>query len=78
MNLIRIIALGLVIWLVLSMIKQYKRRLQSDPAKQSRKESVDNARVVQCHHCGVHVPENEALVKPDGKVYCSPECAKAD
>jgi len=77
MNLIRIIAVALLIWLVLTMIKQFRnKQIKSDQLKDQSKNHNDGGAILQCSHCGVHIPEHEALAKADGKVYCSPECAK--
>jgi uncharacterized protein len=32
-------------------------------------------KVVRCEHCGLHVPENEAVIA-DGRRYCSQEHAR--
>ncbi len=40
----------------------------------SRNECVENDKMVKCLHCGLHIPENEALKQGD-KVFCSLEHA---
>jgi uncharacterized protein len=40
----------------------------------SRKENVDNSKMVKCLHCGLHIPDNEAIKQGD-KVFCSLEHA---
>jgi uncharacterized protein len=29
-------------------------------------------RMIRCAHCGLHLPESEAVRSPDGRDYCSP------
>jgi uncharacterized protein len=40
----------------------------------SRKENDENSKMVKCLHCGLHIPENEAIKQGD-KVFCSLEHA---
>lgn len=52
------------------------RKLLSKPAASKRPRAVEDVRkMVRCEHCGLHVPENEA-VNADGKPYCSQEHAR--
>ena len=69
MNLIRLIVIGLIIWLLYRM---FVRVLQK-PASKSKKPPKGIARdMVKCAHCGIHIPADEALYRDD-KCYCSPE-----
>lgn len=69
MNLIRLIIIGLIIWLVYRMIY----RVLNKPAKQEQVRHQEPSRnMVKCAHCGIHIPEGEALER-DGHHYCSPE-----
>ena len=40
----------------------------------SHKESTKNSQMVKCLHCGLHIPDNEAIKQGD-KVFCSLEHA---
>lgn len=33
--------------------------------------SQDVERMIQCAHCGVHLPHGEAFTNPQGQVFCS-------
>jgi uncharacterized protein len=66
MNLIRIIAIALVIWLIYRALRNQAEKIQ----RRERKTRPRVANVVKCDLCGVHVPEAEA-VKSHGRVFCS-------
>ncbi|MGM0595051.1 MAG: PP0621 family protein [Pseudomonadota bacterium] len=69
MYLFRLIAIGLIVWLLYRMF----RRLLDRPRPQERPpKQVDGQKMVRCAHCGIHIPQNEALER-DGESYCSPE-----
>ena len=70
-QLLRIIIILFGLWLVLQIIKRALASHQKPPAG---KPSV--AHMIVCAHCGVHVPESEAI-RDDGKLYCSEEHRKA-
>jgi len=63
----KILLLVLAIWLLLTILKGYRRNVDSgQPAAK-----VDD--MVQCEQCGVHVPADEGVQK-NGKHYCSDIC----
>ena len=68
MNLIRIIAIALIVWLI---YRAVQARMEKSRLRQ-RKTRPRVANVVKCERCGLHVPEAEA-VKSHGHLYCSPE-----
>lgn len=73
MGLVRFIVIALLIWLAIRVVRwaiAYYRRL---PARQ-RRPTVPH--MLPCAHCGVHVPEHEAIVH-DGTTYCSEEHYRA-
>lgn len=74
MNLIRIIAIALVVWILITLFRQYRNKHKTLTGND--KNRVDGGAMLQCMQCQVHIPEREALVKPDGKVFCSPDCAR--
>lgn len=67
MNLIRIIAIALVIWLIYRALRTRAEKIEQ--RKQNARPRVAN--VVKCEVCGLHVPEAEA-VKSRGHFFCSP------
>jgi uncharacterized protein len=70
-QLLRIIIILIGLWLVLTIVKRALASRQKPPAD---KPSV--AHMVVCAHCGVHVPESEAI-RNGNQRYCSDEHRKA-
>jgi uncharacterized protein len=66
-QLLRIIIILIGLWLVLTIIKRALTSLRKPP---SDKPAV--AKMVACAHCGVHIPESEAL-RDGNRHYCSEE-----
>ena len=62
----------------LYVVKLIKIKLDEPSTKpkkdDSRNERVENDKMVKCLHCGLHIPENEAIKQGD-KVFCSLEHA---
>ena len=67
-NLLRIITLGLLIWVVFVLARNYLRARNTPQAK--RPPRIGN--MVRCAHCGLHVLEGEAIKQGDA-YYCSAE-----
>ena len=68
MGLIRVIAIGLIVWLVISFAKRMLQR--SAASKTVAKQTINSKKMVRCDTCGTHVLESEAIQK-NGKYYCS-------
>ncbi|HKJ76077.1 MAG TPA: PP0621 family protein [Gammaproteobacteria bacterium] len=68
MNLIRLIAIALVIWITITL---WRRHVQSRKVRKSSRRPRVTA-MVRCDHCGVHVPQQEAVRSGD-RSYCSRE-----
>ena len=66
MGLIRIIVIGLIIYLLFHIIKRWMANKNSAPSK------LEEKQMVQCKVCQLHIPEEEALQK-DGQFFCSQE-----
>lgn len=64
---LRLVIILIGLWLVLTLIK---RALASHRKSSSDKPAV--AKMVACAHCGVHIPESEAVHDGDSH-YCSEE-----
>ena len=69
MNLIRLIAIALVIWITITL---WRRHVQSRKKVRKPKGRPRVTAMVRCDHCGVHVPEKE-VVRSGDRNYCSPE-----
>lgn len=65
--LVKILLLGVAVWLVLSLLKQYRRSLDAPQTPQPPSQDM-----VRCATCDVHLPKAESIEK-DGKYYCSIE-----
>ena len=48
------------------------QRRQDFARKASEQRALEQTEIVQCAHCGVYVPGDEA-VRQGGRTYCSPE-----
>ena len=74
MGLIRFLALVVVVYL----IAYFVRKLMDKPAATPKKKSVKQIdSVVPCHKCGLHIPENEAILQNE-QHYCCEEHARED
>lgn len=73
MNLIRLLAIAALIWIIYRMV-QTRRRNRGSLGQRPGSTAVEN--MVKCEHCGLHIPQAEA-VYGDGKAYCSREHLEA-
>lgn len=69
MGLIRLIILGLVIWLFWRLIKNYQANLNSRKQESDNKK-LGSGNMVACEYCKVHVPEKIAIAH-DALWFCS-------
>jgi len=67
MGLIRLVILGLVIWLLWRMVKNFQARQNS---KKKTGGNIEHRNMVLCQFCSVHVPESEAT-RHGQKWFCS-------
>jgi len=69
MGLIRFLAITFIIWLVIHLL----RRVMFKPRpKPGGGQTMKIGTVVKCEVCGLHIPENEAVID-EGQYYCSTE-----
>jgi uncharacterized protein len=77
MNLIRLLAIAAIFWLlyrlILTLLAKGRRPAAAD---KSRPADAAIATMVRCAHCGLHVPQGEALQSGD-HYYCSKEHQEA-
>lgn len=66
MGLIRIIVIGLIIYLLFHIVKRWAANKNLSSSK------LEDKQMVQCKICQLHIPEDEALQK-DGQFFCSQE-----
>lgn len=60
----KILLLGLALWLILALLKQYRRSLDQPTPPQP-----DSQDMVRCAVCGVHLPKAESI-EQNGEHYC--------
>ncbi len=70
-QLLRIIIILIGLWLVLQIIKRALASRNKPRLRQS-----GQANMIACDHCGVHIPESEAI-RDGNEVYCCEEHQKA-
>ena len=68
--------LVLVLLAVSLYVVKYLRTKLDNPQKHIKKDTK-NDKMVKCLHCGLHIPESEAIKQGD-KAFCSLEHAKKD
>jgi uncharacterized protein len=68
-----VIIVAVVVWLLYNK-KQSVGGAPSAATKPGDKGKDKDAEVMlQCAHCGVHIPASESIVAPSGAVFCSEE-----
>lgn len=68
----RILLLIVFVWILYVLLKRFFAFIQSNQTPSNKSVLADN--MVACHRCGLHVPENEAVMI-DGNAYCNhPDC----
>ncbi len=67
MTLLRLLIIALAVWLLVIAVKRW---LSPRPGTGSHAQPPNNADMVRCAQCGLHVPKSEALSR-DGLHYCS-------
>ncbi len=71
------IFLVLVLLAVSLYVVKYLRAKLDDSQKHIKKDTKNNNTMVKCQHCGLHIPESEAIKQGD-KIFCSLEHAKRE
>ena len=66
MGLIRLLIIALIAWIVFSALKDWLNR----PDQPKKRAGGEIEQMVKCAHCGLHVPESEAI-RAGGSYYCS-------
>lgn len=70
--LVKILLLGLAIWLLFTVLKRYKHSVDT-PADTPRPEQD----MVRCAVCEIHLPKSESIER-DGRHYCCIEHSQQD
>ena len=74
MGIFRLIILLAIAFFAYRLFMAWKRSSQR-PTEKQRPEQVES--VVRCHHCQLHIPENEAI-EYQGRYYCSQKHLEQD
>ncbi len=69
--------IGLAVYLLWRKWQRERDAATADAARQAAPrrpgaEQPSTGRMVRCAHCGLHLPESEAVRSGDGRDYCSP------
>ena len=67
----------LLIFIALAIIVAVARQLWLQPRKKQQRRRQLTGKMVQCSHCGMYIPEQEALREGD-RCYCSREHLDAE
>ena len=70
MRILVLIAIGLLLYIIVGSILRKNKRLSSSSNASAEK-------MVRCHHCGLHVSEQEAITSGN-KSYCSQSHLEAE
>ena len=64
----KLLLLAIAVWLVLTLLRQYRRSMDAPSAK-PHSQAQD---MVVCAACGVHIPKSESILR-QGAYYCCKE-----
>jgi len=70
----KIFLLAIAIWLVIAVLKRYLKNLEAssesaDRPNKLKPEKSESEKMVQCAHCGVHLPTSESFLVGN-QYYC--------
>jgi hypothetical protein len=69
----RILILIILVWLLVLIIKRVAASANAKPTPSSPEQKPEQ-KIVQCAHCGCHVPISESQMKDDKIICNNPEC----
>jgi len=64
----KILLLALAIWLIITVLKRYGRSVEPPQKPESAAGNAAES-MVQCAHCGVHLPKSDSLLI-EGQYFC--------
>ena len=73
MPIFRWIIIGLAVWLAVVVLRRLIAIRQQKTAINKNRSMSAYSETVACHHCNLHIPKAEALLK-NGRYYCSTKC----
>ncbi len=72
MRILALVFWGVLVWLVISAFRRRRVAQDKPQSEVPRSDSATAQTMVRCAHCGVHLPELDALADADAR-YCSEE-----
>lgn len=66
-----LIVAAIVLWVLRA--KKTVSSIQQQQRKSAEAGPADVEVMLQCAHCGIHLPQSEAVLNPTGEPYCSVE-----
>lgn len=76
MGLVRLIILGVLVWLLVRLVKGVMAPSQTR-VRHRKPDRTETDELVQDPHCGVYIPKETAVKGGRGELFCSPECRDA-
>jgi len=70
MSIVRLVIFGLLAWVAYVVIKSFIRRIKMTNTPPSPTKKTVAAKIVRCAECGVHVPEQDAVLGEQGRYLC--------
>ncbi|PKO25718.1 MAG: hypothetical protein CVU35_02720 [Betaproteobacteria bacterium HGW-Betaproteobacteria-8] len=65
----KLILIAIAIWLIVTVLKRYRKGL-NQPGEPSAAKRQSSETMVQCAHCGIHLPQSESI-QSHGQHFCS-------
>lgn len=65
----KLILIAIAIWLIITVLKRYRKGIDQ-PDRGATKHQGNSEAMVQCAHCGIHLPESESI-ESHGQYFCS-------
>lgn len=69
----RVLFWAAIVLVVLWLLRSGKTRIKTDAAPRRATNEESGETMVQCAHCGIHLPASEALLNAAGAAFCSEE-----
>jgi uncharacterized protein len=66
---VKLILIAIAIWLIITVLKRYRKGIDQSGGARTANRRSDEV-MVQCTHCGVHLPESESI-QSHGQYFCS-------
>jgi len=77
MSIVRLVIFGFLAWVAYVVIKHFIRRVKMAKIPSPPIKKTVTAKIVRCAKCGVHVPEQEAVLGEQGRYLCREHVAKS-